>query len=236
MRYVDVDLTKKISKIGLGTHQFGTRDWGYGERYGAREAEAIVSRALELGVTLFDTAEIYGFEAGPVVRRALAEGVALRDAATMHGFGRSEQILGQALRGKRESAFLATKLYPTAPAVPVAEQHAVASVNRLGVRYIDLYQVHHPRRIAFRGATMRGLRALQQAGLIREVGVCNASLERWRATERALGGRVLSNQVGYSLVTRWAEQDLRWISNLPTRNTVPFRLLRRGFIPFPGRD
>lgn len=148
MRYIDVDTAKKISKIGLGTAQFGARAWGYGERYARREADTIVSRALELGVTLFDTAEIYGFEAGRLARRALVQGVAFRDAAATHGFGRSEQILGRALRDKRETVFLATKFYPTIPAVPVTERHAVAGVNRLGARYIDLYQVHQPRRMA----------------------------------------------------------------------------------------
>jgi aryl-alcohol dehydrogenase-like predicted oxidoreductase len=73
MRYLDVGTAKQISKIGLGTWQFGSREWGYGDRYADQVARAIVRRALELGVTLFDTAEI-------------------------HGFGRSEKILGQALR------------------------------------------------------------------------------------------------------------------------------------------
>jgi aryl-alcohol dehydrogenase-like predicted oxidoreductase len=229
MRYVDVGTDKKISKIGLGTHQFGTKDWGYGERYAVREAEAIVSRALELGVTLIDTAEIYGSEPGPLARRALIEGVAFRDVAATHGFGRSEEILGGALRDKRESVFLATKFYPTVPAVPVAEQHAVASVNRLGVRYIDLYQVFQPRRIAPRN-TARGLRALQQAGLVREVGVTNTSLDRWRATERALGSRVLSNQVGYSLITRSPERDLLPYAESHGRVVIAYRPLEMGLL------
>jgi aryl-alcohol dehydrogenase-like predicted oxidoreductase len=57
MRYLDVDTAKRISKIGLGTHQFGSSGWNYGERYPQQEARAIVRRALELGVSLFDTAE-----------------------------------------------------------------------------------------------------------------------------------------------------------------------------------
>ena len=108
MRYRDIGTTRKISKIGLGTWQFGSRDWGYGERYADQVAHAIVRRALELGVTLFDTAEIYGF-------------------------GRSERILGRALGTDRESVFLATKIFPLVPVAPVVEQRAVASANRLGV-------------------------------------------------------------------------------------------------------
>ncbi|NUS56635.1 MAG: oxidoreductase, partial [Streptomycetaceae bacterium] len=74
MRYLDLDIDAlpKIGRIGLGTWQFGSRPWGYGERYAAVTARALVGRAVELGVTLFDTAEVYGA-------------------------GRSERILGAAL-------------------------------------------------------------------------------------------------------------------------------------------
>ena len=51
----------RTSRIGLGTWQFGSREWGYGDAYAAGTARQIVRRARELGVTLFDTAEIYGF-------------------------------------------------------------------------------------------------------------------------------------------------------------------------------
>ena len=73
MKYLEnVDSAKPISRIGLGTWQFGSREWGYGDQYNARDADQIVARAAELGITLFDTAEMYGF-------------------------GRSETILGAAL-------------------------------------------------------------------------------------------------------------------------------------------
>src|SRR6202161_4087325 len=88
MRYLGIDTATRISKIGLGTWQFGSREWGYGEDYAGQQARDIVRRALDLGVTLFDTAEMYGL-------------------------GRSERILGEALRERPESpAFLATKLFP----------------------------------------------------------------------------------------------------------------------------
>src|SRR5271170_148462 len=183
MRYLSIGNGTEISRIGLGTWQFGSREWGYGEPYASQVADAIVRRALELGVTLFDTAEIYGF-------------------------GRSERILGRALGGRRESVFLATKILPIVPVPPVVEQRAVASANRLGVSRLDLYQVHQPNPL-FRDRTiMRGMRALQNVGLVGEVGVSNYSLERWRAAEAALGRRVLSNQVRYSLVARSPERDL----------------------------
>jgi aryl-alcohol dehydrogenase-like predicted oxidoreductase len=187
MRYLTAGTATPMSRIGLGTWQFGSREWGYGRDYAGQEARAIVRRAVELGVTLFDTAEIYGF-------------------------GRSERILGAALgerlAGDRESVFLATKILPLLPVAPVVEQRAVASANRLGVRRIDLYQVHQPNPVVRDGTIMRGMRALQRVGLVSEVGVSNYSLDRWRAAERALGSRVLSNQVRYNLVDRSAERDL----------------------------
>jgi aryl-alcohol dehydrogenase-like predicted oxidoreductase len=230
MRYLDIGTSKRISKIGLGTHQFGSPDWDYGDRYAGREARAIVRRALELGVTLFDTAEIYGFRAHRIARRAVLEGVALSDVARIPGFGRGERILGAALGELRESAFLATKLYPCEPAVPVPEQHAIASANRLGTRQLDLYQVHQPSRIAPPSRVMRGIRALQEAGVVGEVGVSNASLERWRTAERALGRRVLSNQVGYSLVTRSAERDLLPFAESHGRVVIAYRPLELGLL------
>ena len=183
MRYLSAQTAVPVSRIGLGTWQFGSREWGYGQRYAAREARAIVRRALELGVTLFDTAEIYGF-------------------------GRSERILGEAIGADRESAFLATKIFPVLPVAPVVQQRAVASARRLGVRRIDLYQVHQPNPLVHDGTIMRGMRTLQQVGLVGEVGVSNYPLGRWRAAERALGSQVLSNQVRYSLVDRSPERDL----------------------------
>ncbi len=93
------------------------------------------------------------------------------------------------------------------PIAPVVEQRAVASANRLRTRRLDLYQVHQPNPVVRDGTIMRGMRTLQQVGLVGEVGVSNYSLDRWRAAERALGSRVLSNQVRYSLVTRAPERD-----------------------------
>jgi aryl-alcohol dehydrogenase-like predicted oxidoreductase len=205
MRYLGIDTAKKISRIGLGTWQFGSREWGYGQPYAEQEAHAIVRRALELGVTLFDTAEIYGF-------------------------GRSERILGRALGENRESVFLATKILPILPVAPVVEQRAVASANRLGVRRLDLYQVHQPNPLVRDGTIMRGMRALQRVGLVGEVGVSNYSLRRWRAAEDALGSRVLSNQVPYSLVARSPEQDLLPFAESRGRAVIAYSPLAQGLL------
>ena len=205
MRYLDIATSKQISKIGLGTWQFGSREWGYGDRYAGEVAQAIVARALELGVTLFDTAEVYGF-------------------------GRSERILGQALAGQRDSAFLATKILPVFPVAPVVEQRAVASANRLGTRLLDLYQVHQPNPVVRDGTIMRGMRALQRVGLVAEVGVSNYSLARWRAAEDALGSRVLSNQVSYSLVDRAPERELLPYAAAQGRLVLAYSPLAQGLL------
>jgi aryl-alcohol dehydrogenase-like predicted oxidoreductase len=205
MRYLDIDTPTKISKIGLGTWQFGSKEWGYGDSYDGSVARDIVRRAVDLGVTLFDTAEIYGR-------------------------GRSERILGEALGERRESVFLATKLLPILPVAPVVEQRAVASANRLGARLLDLYQVHGPNPLVSDGTTMRGMRALQRVGLVGEVGVSNYSLARWQAAEQALGARVLSNQVRYSLADRAPEKDLLPFAAGAGRIVIAYSPLAQGLL------
>ncbi|MGZ4274681.1 MAG: aldo/keto reductase [Solirubrobacteraceae bacterium] len=180
MRYVDVG-GLRLSTIGLGTWQFGSREWGYGAEYAAAIAPAIVRRAIELGVTLIDTAEIYGF-------------------------GRSERIVGRAISGHRAAVVLATKLVPVLPLQAVVDWQVRGSLRRLGVDAIDLYQVHFPNPLVSPRATMVALRSLLEAGVVRHVGVSNHSLGRWRASENALGRPILTNQVRFSLgapLPRW---------------------------------
>jgi aryl-alcohol dehydrogenase-like predicted oxidoreductase len=208
MRYLSVGTTPettRLSRIGLGTWQFGAREWGYGPAYAGHEARAIVRRAVELGVTLFDTAEIYGF-------------------------GRSERILGEAIGEARESAFLATKIFPLLPLAPVVEQRAVASANRLGTRRLDLYQVHQPNPVIKDRTIMRGMRALQRVGLVGEVGVSNYTLDRWQAAEQALGSRVLSNQVRYNLVDRSPERDLLPFAEATGHIVIAYSPLAQGLL------
>jgi aryl-alcohol dehydrogenase-like predicted oxidoreductase len=186
MKYIEgVETHKRVSRIGVGTWQFGSREWGYGDSYSDRDAERIVARAVDLGITLFDSAEAYGF-------------------------GRSERILGAGLaaRGASEQAYVATKIFPLLPIAPVVGQRGRASAQRLGVPTIDLYQVHQPNPIVRDGTTMAGMRALQDAGTVADVGVSNYSLARWREAEQALGRPVLSNQVQFSLAHAGPLEDL----------------------------
>jgi aryl-alcohol dehydrogenase-like predicted oxidoreductase len=205
VQYLDVDTAKKISKIGLGTWQFGSDEWGYGKPYAEQEAYAIVRRALELGVTLFDTAEIYGS-------------------------GRSERILGRALGENRQSVVVATKIFPIVPGAWLVRQRAVASAKRLGVPRLDLYQAHWPNPLVPDSSLMHGMRSLQRARLVSEVGVSNYSLQRWRGAEEALRGRILSNQVGYSLVDRWPELELLPFAESHGRVIIAFSPLAQGLL------
>lgn len=182
MRYLDVGGVR-LSVIGVGTWQFGSREWGYGQKYAEGEAGRIVRRALDLGINLLDTAEAYGF-------------------------GRSERIVGRAIAGRRDEAFVATKLFPMLPVAPIVERRGRASARRLGIDAIDLYQIHQPNPAVPLRAQMDGMRRLVAGGVVRHVGVSNFSLARWQSAEAAFGGPVLSNQVRFSLVERRPLYDL----------------------------
>lgn len=205
MRYLDAGTAKKISKIGLGTWQFGAAEWGYGETYAKKEARAIVRRALQLGITLFDTAEIYSS-------------------------GRSERILGLALGEDRESVFLATKMFPVVPGALVVKRRAMASAGRMGTSHLDLYQAHYPNPLVSDRTLMRGMRSLQRARVVGEVGVSNYTVARWCSAEDALHGRVLSNQVEYSLVHRSPERELIPFAESQGRVIIAYSPLAQGLL------
>ena len=131
----------QVSRVGLGTWQFGSREWGYGEGYATSAAVAIVARARELGVTLFDTAEVYGF-------------------------GRSERILGRALGADADKVIVASKVFPVAPFPAVVRNREQASARRLQIRRIPLYQVHQPNPVVPDSVIMPGMRAMLQDDLI----------------------------------------------------------------------
>ena len=222
MRFVEVG-GARLSAIGLGTWQFGSSEWGYGGEYARGVAGAIVHCAIELGVNLIDTAEVYGL-------------------------GRSEKIVGEAISARRASVFIATKLFPIGLPFQVAGR-ARRSARRLRVDHIDLYQLHWPSVLFPPRSTMPRMKRLVDSGLVGHIGVSNHSLEGWQAADRALGGAVLSNQVQFSLVNRaperellpWAQKEGRVVmaysplaqgllsgkyQQAPPRN---FRRMRRGF-------
>jgi aryl-alcohol dehydrogenase-like predicted oxidoreductase len=204
MRYVEVG-GLRLSAIGLGTWQFGSREWRYGATYASDTAPAIVRRAIELGVTLIDTAEIYGF-------------------------GRSERIVGEAIRGRRDGLVIATKLVPILPLPSVVDRQVQGSLRRLGLDAIDLYQVHFPNPLVSARSTMAPLRTLLDQGLIRHVGVSNHSLARWRASERALGHPILTNQVRFSLAAPLPHWELVPYAKEEERIVIAYSPLGQGLL------
>ena len=204
MRYIDIG-GHKVSVIGLGTWQFGSNGWGWGTEYGPKEVHEVIGRALALGVNFIDTAEMYGG-------------------------GQSEQILGEALAGRRDEAFLATKVSPHHLLHASVVRAATRSLRRLATDTIDLYQVHWPVAVVPNSWTMAGMRELQANGRIRHVGVSNYSLQRWQGAQRALGGPIISNQVRYHLLDRSAERELLPYAQANSRLIIAYSPLAQGLL------
>ena len=205
MRFLDVEGLGAVSRVGLGTWQFGSREWGYGDAYASGEAKAIVRRAREVGITLFDTAEVYGF-------------------------GRSERILGDALGDERADVVVASKVFPVAPFPPVVRNRLAGSARRLGLDRVPLYQVHQPNPVVPDSVIMPGMRQLLEEGRIGAVGVSNYSLARWRAADAALGRPVVSNQVHFSLAAPSALDDLVPFAEREDRMVMAYSPLAQGLL------
>lgn len=176
--------------LGIGTWAWGDKlFWTYGKDYGAEEVKSAFQKAIDLGITLFDTAEIYGL-------------------------GESERIIGEMVRQNgRDSALIATKYMPlpwrvSAKQVESAIEH---SLERLQVKYIDLYQIHQP--VSFLMAQSKLLDVLAEAvktGKIRALGVSNYSAQQMRSAYEYLkqkGIPLAVNQVQYSLLARQIESN-----------------------------
>ena len=207
MQYVKLGRTGlDVSRICLGCMSYGDASRG-GHQWvlGEEDARTFVKRALELGVNFFDTANVYSV-------------------------GSSEEILGRALGDDRSSVVVATKLFPVLPGSRVVGHRAVASARRLGLSCLDVYQVHWPNPFISDGTLMRGMRRIQEAGLIDEVGVSAYSQERWQSAEDALGGRVLTNQVSYSLVERAPERDVLPFAEATGHAVIAFSPLGQGLL------
>jgi aryl-alcohol dehydrogenase-like predicted oxidoreductase len=208
MRYVQAD-GLVVSGIGLGAWQFGSREWGYGETYATVVAPALVRRAAELGITLIDTAELYG----P---------------------GRSERIIGSTLAAmpaaERARLVIATKFMPIAPAEPILAWQAAGSRRRLGVEQLDLYYAHWPNPFVSVRRVMQAVRPLVAAGLVRRVGVSNYSVDQWRTAERTLRAPVVANQVRFSLLSPGPARDQVPYAAAAGRLVVAYSPLGQGLL------
>jgi len=186
-----------VAPLGVGTWAWGdSRTWGMGT-YDRATTEVTIGeawrRSLDAGVGLFDTAEVYGS-------------------------GESERILGRLLRstltddpGRRDSLVVATKFWPAPWKLGMRDalRHSLeASLGRLGLDHVDLYQIHGPISLRPASAMADALAAVVDAGLTRAVGVSNYSIremERIHAELAKRGVALASNQVEYSLLRRRPE-------------------------------
>lgn len=177
-----------VIPVCVGTWAWGDKlFWNYGSDYGSEQVREAFKVALEVGTTFFDTAEIYGF-------------------------GLSEELLGQFMQ-QSQPVQIATKYAPvpwrfTAQSVSDA---LTASLKRLGVERVALYQVHWPFNFLMSQETlMNALADEVQRGRIAAVGVSNYSANEMRESHQLLaarGVRLATNQVRYSLITRQIESQ-----------------------------
>lgn len=188
---MSISLDLASISLGLGTWQWGdTLLWQYGQGYAAEEVRSAFEASLAAGITLFDTAEVYGR-------------------------GRSETLLGQFCRTTQKPIYIATKFFPL-PWRFTRRQLLMAlrgSLRRLGVAQVSLYQIHWPFSLMSIETLMDGLADAVEEGLTREVGVSNFNAEQTRRAVEALakrGVRLASNQVEYSLLHRNIEMDGVW--------------------------
>lgn len=176
-RFIPLPSGEKIAALGQGT-------WHLGERPGRRAEEiASLQLGIDLGMTVIDTAEMYG------------------DGAT-------ETLVGEAISGRRGEVFLVDKVLPHHATRDGTFRACEASLGRLGVDYIDLYLLHWRGRIPL-VETIEGFAELKQRGMIRHWGVSNLDIEDMIELSGVPGGEeVQTNQILYNLTRRGPEYAL----------------------------
>lgn len=186
MEYKEFGRTKAmVSSIGMGTY-YGVLSNALPGTIGLQrnhdEKVAALRRGIELGMNLIDTAEVY----------------------------QTEGLVGAAVSDiERDGLFIATKVWPSHLHYDDVIKSADASLARLGMAYIDLYQVHWPSRRVPIKETMSAMERLVADGKVRHIGVSNFSLAQMKEANEALSRHDLaSNQVEYSLLVRSPEEDL----------------------------
>lgn len=175
---------------GTAVPVMGQGTWMMAEGRHSREEEISALRAgLDAGMTVVDTAEIYAH-------------------------GRSEELVGKAIRGRRDEVFLVSKVAPHHGSHQGTRQACEASLRRLGTDRLDLYLLHWPGGIPL-GETVEALAELKRDGLIRNWGVSNFDVEEMEELFALPGGSDCAvNQILYNLNERGVEFDLLpWLSH-----------------------
>jgi len=168
---------------GIGMPVLGLGTWRMGEHRDQknRELEAI-DAALEAGITLIDTAEMYGE-------------------------GGAEEVIGEAIRGRRDGLFLVSKFYPHNASRRGVAEACERSLARMDCEYIDLYLLHWPGGVPL-SQTFEGLHELRDRGWIRDFGVSNFNLGNLQDIPEADQAQLGCNQVFYNLAHREVEWEV----------------------------
>ena len=143
------------------------------------------------------------------LRKGIELGMTLIDTAERYTSGRSEELVGEAVKDCREDVFIATKVAPPNLRHDDVIRACKASVKRLGVSYVDLYQIHWPDPTVPIKETMTAMERLVEDGLVRYIGISNFSVSETDDARAALAkNEVASNQVEYALTNRAVEADI----------------------------
>jgi diketogulonate reductase-like aldo/keto reductase len=177
IRSVNLPGGESVPVLGQGT-------WGLGEHHTKRRAEIAALRlGMDLGMSLIDTAEMYGE-------------------------GEAEKLIGDATEGRRSEVFLVSKVYPHNATRQGAVNACERSLKRLKTDYLDLYLLHWRGSVPL-SETLEAFRALKQAGKIREYGVSNFDRgDMEEAVSLPGGSEIATDQVLYNLMRRGIEWDL----------------------------
>jgi diketogulonate reductase-like aldo/keto reductase len=135
-------------------------------------------------------------------------GMTLIDTAEMYGDGGAEEVVAEAIAGRRSDVFLVSKVYPHNASRSGVAKACERSLRRLRTDSLDLYLLHWPGSIPF-AETLEGFQALKQSGEIKEFGVSNFDMtELQNAVALPGGNEIATNQVLYNLRRRGVEYDL----------------------------
>jgi diketogulonate reductase-like aldo/keto reductase len=176
--------TVQFGRISEALPLIGQGTWEMGEHARKRDGEiAALRRGLELGMNLIDTAEMYAS-------------------------GGAEEVVGEAISGRRDGVFLVSKVLPQNASRRGTVQACERSLKRLGVETIDLYLLHWPGSHPL-ADTIAAFRELRDTGKIRYWGVSNLSVGELDECERIAPGENATNQVLYNLQRRGIEADMQ---------------------------
>src|SRR2546426_1428888 len=154
------------------------------------------------------------------------------DTAEMYGAGHSEEVVARALVGRRDRVFVASKVSPRHFAYDDVLAAAKRSLERLGLKQMDLYQLHWPNPRIPISETMRAMEKLVADGLVRHIGVSNFSVEQMKEAQQSLSQeKIVSNQVEFSLIDRSVEAGILQYCQKEGLTLIAYSPLGQGKIP-----